>query len=72
MRSWAIYLKMFPRPNEEKEVKDNFKNYKEWSPSFNIELTTTQQQSWEFASSRWDYGPNLSSFLIYTKLEVGE
>jgi hypothetical protein len=29
MRSWAIYLKMFPRPNEEKEVKDNFKNYKE-------------------------------------------
>lgn len=42
-------------------------------PLINIELTTSQQQCWEFASSRWDCGLNfLPSFLMYSKLAVGE
>lgn len=42
-------------------------------PLINIELTTSQQQSWEFASSRWDCALSfLPSFLMYSKLAVGE
>lgn len=56
-----------------KKVKDNLKKWQGMTPSFNIELTTSQQQSWEFASSRWDYGLNyLHLLLMYSKLEVGE
>lgn len=40
MRNGAIYLKVFPRPNEEKRLRTIIKMTRN-DPSFNIDLTTS-------------------------------